>query len=129
MEFKLQKNILSLSKNGTEITFDTHQILNTYENGLSSLICDLSEKEWISTEELYDLCPFIKKFYPNNKIDWIETFYYVEKDRYNQEIPNLMIPNDSVVDKCLFPILDNDEKFNIELKEYAKKELADRGLL
>ncbi|MBY8963156.1 hypothetical protein KJK34_10370 [Flavobacterium sp. D11R37] len=53
---------------------------------VSEWIEHLILKSWIEAEALYELARLIQKEFPDNKINWYETFFPVEKWQYLQHV-------------------------------------------
>lgn len=87
--FRVIKNVLkidflkSVDQEATDYTIGLVDSLGRTlsvgdSDDLSEIVLHLEEKSWVSLELLYDLAAQIKKHSPKNKIDWVETFKYVE---------------------------------------------------
>lgn len=75
--------------------------LNLKSINYSEIILDHLLKRWITKEFLYELGQLTVKIYPENQINWLETFKMVERHFYHKALDKhekLKNPNLSLVD-------------------------------
>jgi hypothetical protein len=97
---------------------------------LSEWIMQLEEKTWMDSDALYRLAQFIKLEFPDNTIDWYNTFFVVEKGRFLEELFAVMYPEkQSLVDRAFGQITFNREESTEEnhkiVHEILIKKLVD----
>jgi hypothetical protein len=106
------------------------------ETQVSEWVAHLYKKLWISTEMLYDLAKQIQNISPDNEIDWVKTFFMVEKHQHLQE--NKTQENESEAPTSIFKTvrseimlsrdLADDAEFNHKLTEKVIERLKSKQL-
>ncbi|PBI88402.1 hypothetical protein BSF41_25300 [Flavobacterium sp. ACN2] len=99
---KLEENILNFYKDSIESPIYSIRkaelpiVINENGYSISEWINHLMTKTWIEENILYELASLIQKEFPNNKIDWTETFFPVEKRLYLRHVKstNNLLSND-----------------------------------
>lgn len=76
-DYHINKKGLDKSRNHDPYTVGDRK----YEN-VSEWVCHLSEKGWASKRMMLLLCDIIKRVCPDNKIDWEETYRFIENSEY-----------------------------------------------
>ena len=118
---KLEKNILNLYKDNSDSPIYSIRkaelpiIINDNSHSISEWIHHLMTKTWIEESTLYELASFIQKEFPNNKINWTDTFFPVEKRLYLEHVKstnNLM--SNGKIEKLTFENLMESIKIGIE---------------
>ena len=61
---------------------------------VSNLIAHLQGKFWIKKRHLYEMAEIIRKYKPDNKINWNHTYYYIEIKSQLDELQKQMARND-----------------------------------
>jgi hypothetical protein len=104
---------------------------------VSEWIIQLYKKTWVSKGMLYDLAKEIVKLSPENQIDWIETFYAVEKYHYlvaNRQPDDAIEGQISAFDTVVREIqhsreLAEDVDFRQNLETQVKEQLERKGII
>ena len=110
------------------------------ENGrkYSEWIARLMGKTWIEERDLYKLAVLIQKEFPENNIDWSETFFPVEKRQYLNHVKftkTLISENkkSEKASKILFDSIkigmeEQNDDINGEISKIVENNLAKFGL-
>lgn len=94
MQIKLKGDLVNFyddKKDSPVYTIRKTELAKTRnENGKknSEWIAHLMKKTWIKERDLYNLAVLIQKEFPENDIDWPNTFFSVEKRQYLNHVKN-----------------------------------------
>tara|TARA_A100000171_G_C2026922_1_gene93878 strand:+ start:70 stop:510 length:441 start_codon:yes stop_codon:yes gene_type:complete len=108
-------------------------------NQISEWIDHLMSKTWMDDETLYALAKIIQSEHPDNGIDWVETFFPIERLQYIQHVKKLKKltsdekkPN-SKVDKLFedleIGVEEQNEFVNNRIYEIVENKLREGGLI
>lgn len=88
IQIEVQKNIVNFYKDDRESSIYSirkDELPLAIDNGkykVSEWVYHLMSKTWIEGNTLYELAVLIQNEFPDNKINWVETFFPVEKGLY-----------------------------------------------
>ncbi|OEY71960.1 hypothetical protein [Salegentibacter salarius] len=92
MDIKLENDKINLyvdNRSEPMYSIGWYELGNTVKiNGseISEWIDHLQNKDWVDITGLYKLARKIHKSLPRNRIDWVQTFYPVEKDLFLKQL-------------------------------------------
>ncbi len=140
IEVKIEDNYLNLYRDEEEspIYFiaisDLSRIRIAHNNKISHWIEQLLSKTWINEENLYQIAAITQKQFPENDIDWIATFFPIEKKQYVNHIraTNQLITGDTGSDDTAERLrisVQEQNPFVIDnIKEIIKNKLVEYGV-
>jgi len=144
IEIKIEGKIVNLYKDDRESPI--YQIrkaelpLTITENGYlcSEWISHLMTKTWIEESALYELARIIQNEFPENNINWEETFFPVEKRLYlnhvkmtkkiTDEKKNSEVNFDSLMESIEIGLEEQNDEVNSEISKIVNKNLSNYGL-
>lgn len=92
MNIKLSGNMVSfysIGKSSPVYFFKKSELVKSFkQNGfqISECIEHLQKKNWMDIFDLYKLATLIQKEFPQSTINWEETFYAIEKNKFIDEL-------------------------------------------
>lgn len=92
MNIKLSGNMVSFYNIGNSLPvyfLKKSELAKSFkQNGfqVSECIDHLSRKNWMGIYDLYEFAALILKEFPHSTINWEETFYAIEKDKFINEL-------------------------------------------
>ena len=96
---------------------------------ISEWIEHLQSKKWMSQFDLYNLADLIQTEFPNNTINWDETFYPVEKQSFINELfeeyQRSILTKDGK-NNSLFDALKTKMQLGIEVEKEGKAEVLEK---
>lgn len=104
MKIEIKDNNVNIyNNNRTELIYSIQKntlagVIDCNGNKVSEWIHQLMDKTWIEKNTLYNLAKLIQLKFPNNNIDWFNTFFMVEKKQYIEQVKqvkDLVLARDS----------------------------------
>lgn len=127
-------------KNGLEIYSISNDVLGLCiqydDTTISNWVSQLSSKNWVSSSLLYRLANIIQSKCPDNNIDWVMTFFLVEKKDYlnryavlKQELDGGLTKSDDFMTRVEIGRQENIREVNDEIINQVKSNLKQYGIL
>lgn len=144
IQIKIEKDLVNFyddNKDSPIYTIKKAELpITRTENGrkYSEWITHLMGKTWIDERDLYRLAVLIQKEFPENNIDWSETFFPVEKRQYLNHVKftkDLISENKkqekaskSLFDSIKIGMEEQNDEVNKEISKIVENNLAQFGL-
>lgn len=139
---KVEKKIVNLYKNDEDSPIysirKSELPLTRKESGhqISEWIEQLTSKTWMEENTLYELAVLIQKEFPENIINWKETFFPVEKRQYldHVNVTKRLVSNnkksivDNLIDSIKTGVEESNDFVNTEIYRIVEKNLKHYGL-
>ena len=103
-------------------------------DNLSEVICQLKYKIWVDTSLLYQVAALIQEIHPSNQIDWVATFFPIEKKGFRPKSDvAATTSSNSLFSKALESIVanrsENSDTINEEVESVIKEKLRKYSIL
>lgn len=100
----------------------------------SKWILHLMTKTWIQPDNLYELALIIKKFDTRKEINWLNTFFLVEKKQYLEHVISLQQDEGLSISETLFRdikigVEEQTNEVNNQIELIVKGRLTEFGIL
>lgn len=85
----IKERVIIKDSNSDKIVFNIPILIidQTIEEDISKWVINVSSKRWATRDILFDLAKIICEECPDNSIDWVATFFWIEKKRFmNNEV-------------------------------------------
>jgi len=110
--YRIRKEELPLTRSGSD----------------SEWIMQLLPKTWINIEILYKVAQHIQREFPDNKINWRDTFFVVEKSKYLDSLGDILTEKSDSVAKDVKTKIDFGQKETNEETHKIIEEIVNRRL-
>lgn len=104
------------------------ELPRTRDGSYSEWIMHLLLKTWVSVGILYKLAQLIQREFPDNKINWKETFFAVEKSKYLDSLGDVLIEKTGSLTKDTFTEIHFGQKETNEETHKLVDEIVDTRL-
>ena len=128
-------NFIKFYKDGIDIySIPSRECTDVRDVDSSEWIHHLMTKTWIQPTNLYELAAIIKKYDTSYQINWVNTFFPVEKKQYLEHVYSLkqdqgLTLSDTLIRNVKIGIEEQNDEINDQINVIVTRKLKEFGIL